>query len=284
MEPSFVSRALAAARALAGELGLPVEHAVVAHNSNKLALRLLPCDVLVRLSRTGPDPAEFEVELAQRLAVTAGPVAALDPRVDPRAYERDGFTMTWWTYYEPVAPEVDSAAYAAALISLHVGMREVGMDVPHFSDRAASALRLVTSPARTPALAPADRRLLTNTLQDASERIRRRGAAEQLLHGEPHPGNLLSTHRGPVFIDLETCCRGPVEFDVAHVPHGVSLHYPDVDHALLADCRQLVLAMVAAWRWDRDDEFPDGSRHGRDLLTMLRDGPPWPPIGELTKD
>ena len=22
---------------------------------------------------------------------------------------------------------------------------------------------------------------------------------------------------GPLFIDLETCCRGPVEFDLAHV-------------------------------------------------------------------
>ena len=30
------------------------------------------------------------------------------------------------------------------------------------------------------------------------------GGADQLLHGEPHPGNVLTTKNGLVFIDLET--------------------------------------------------------------------------------
>ena len=81
---------------------------------------------------------------------------------------------------------------------------------------------------------------------------------DQLLHGEPHPGNILSTSAGLLFIDFETCCRGPIEFDVAHVPDEVSEHYPGVDQVLLQECRRLVLAMVAAWRWDVRDEFPMG--------------------------
>jgi hypothetical protein len=115
----------------------------------------------------------------------------------------------------------------------------------------------------------------------ARERIRSCGAAEQLLHGEPHPGNLLSTRDGLPFIDFERCCRGPVEFDVAHVPEEVSAHYPGVDYILLAECRRLVLAMVAAWRWDVRDEFPHGHQHGRDILLLLRQGPPWPALGAL---
>jgi hypothetical protein len=47
---------------------------------------------------------------------------------------------------------------------------------------------------------------------------------------------------------------------------------------LLGECRLLVLAMVAAWRWDLDDQFPDGQRAGRGLLNALREGPPWPPL------
>ena len=97
------------------------------------------------------------------------------------------------------------------------------------------------------------------------------GAAEQLLHGEPHPGNVLSTKNGLLFIDLETCCRGPVEFDLAHVPEEVSEHYPGVDQGLLRECRQLVLAMVAAWRWDAGDQFPNGQRAGRAILGVLRE-------------
>ena len=105
-----------------------------------------------------------------------------------------------------------------------------------------------------------------------------------MLHGEPHPGNLLSTPDGLLFIDFETCCRGPIEFDVAHVPEEVSARYPDVDQVLLAECRRLVLAMVAAWRWDIRDEFPDGHQHGRGILSLLRQGPPWPALGALAAE
>jgi hypothetical protein len=285
VEAECVSRAVAAARAVAGQLDLRIDDAVVLQNSNKLALRLLPCDVFARVAPIGQEVAALEVELARRLAGAASPVAALAPHVEPRVYERDGYAITLWTYYEVVAPGPDwPGAYADVLQRLHTGMRGVEMTTPHFLDRVAEAELLVTRPDQTPALAQADRHLLLRTLQDARERIHRRGAAEQLLHGEPHPGNLLNTRDGPLFIDFETCCRGPVEFDVAHVPEQVSAHYPDVDQALLAECRRLVLAMVAAWRWDILDEFPDGHRHGRNILTLLRQGPPWPTLGTLAAE
>jgi len=100
--------------------------------------------------------------------------------------------------------------------------------------------------------------------------IGRRLAAVQLLHGEPHPGNLLSTKFGLLFADLETCCRGPVEFDVAHAPEEVGTRYPDTDQELLYECRILSLAMVAVWRWDRDDRLPSGRRMGTELLSQIR--------------
>ena len=285
VEAEFVTRAVVAARALAGELQLRVDDAVVIHNSNKLALRLLPCDVFARVALIGQEVAALEVELALRLAGTGSPVAALEPRVEPRVYERDGFAVTLWTYYEVVALDLDlPRAYADVLHRLHTGMRSVEIATPHFLDRAAEAERLVTQRDETPALAEADRHLLLSTLQSARERIHSRGAVEQLLHGEPHPGNLLSTRDGPLFIDFETCCRGPIEFDVAHVPEEVSARYPNVDQVLLAECRRLVLAMVAAWRWDVRDEFPDGHRHGRDILSLLRQGPPWPTLGALAAE
>jgi hypothetical protein len=285
VEAELVSRAMAAATALAGELHLRVDDAVVIQNSNKLALRLMPCDVFARVALVGQEVAAFEVEVALRLAGTASPVAALEPRVEPRVYERDGFAVTLWTYYERVPPGPDfPGAYADALQRLHTGMRSVEIATPHFLDRVAEAEWLVTHRDETPALAEADRHLLLGTLQSAREWINRRGPAEQLLHGEPHAGNLLSTRDGLLFIDFETCCRGPVEFDVAHVPEEVSARYPNIDQALVAECRRLVLAMVAAWRWDVRDEFPDGHRHGRDILSLLRQGPPWPALGALAAE
>ena len=199
--------------------------------------------------------------------------------MEPRVYERDGFVVTLWTYYEPVAPrEVSPADYAHALERLHAGMRKLDVTTPHFTDRVAEAQQLVASRDRTPAIADADRELLIHTLRSLSRAIGDRGAAEQLLHGEPHPGNVLSTKNGLLFIDLETCCRGPVEFDLAHVPEEVSERYPDADQELLRECRILVLAMVAAWRWDPGDQLPNGQRAARELLNALREGPPWPAL------
>jgi len=50
----------------------------------------------------------------------------------------------------------------------------------------------------------------------------------------------------------------------------VSEHYPGADQKLLRDCRILILAMVAAWRGDRDDQFPDGRRAAVELLREIR--------------
>jgi hypothetical protein len=271
MKASEVQRAVAAATSIVAALDLTVDDAIVLHNSNKLALRVLPCDVLARVAHVGHEVAQFEVDLAQRLAETDSPVAALEPRVEPRVYERDGFAVTLWTYYQPVAPqEVSPADYADALERLHSGMRKLDVTAPHFTDRVAEAQQLVASRDHTPALADDDRALLSTTLRSLRRAIGDRGAAEQLLHGEPHPGNVLSTKTGPLFIDLETCCRGPIEFDLAHVPEEVSERYPDVDHELLRECRILMLAMIAAWRWDRNDQFPNGRRMGTELLSQIR--------------
>jgi hypothetical protein len=198
--------------------------------------------------------------------------------VEPRVYERDGFATTLWTYYEQVGHEAPPIDYARALEQLHAEMAKVEVAAPHFSDRVTEAQELVASPNRTPGLDDSDRSLLTSTLRSLRRAIRERSSAEQLLHGEPHAGNLLNTRSGPLFIDLETICHGPVEFDLAHVPQEVSECYVDPDQELLSACRLLVLAMVAAWRCDRGDQLPNGKRAGEELLKALRAGPPWPSL------
>src|SRR5438067_9944588 len=110
MHSSDVARAVAAAMSTASALDLAVDDVIILQNSNKLALRLLPCDVLARVAHEAHQVAQFEVDLALRLAATGSPVAVLEPRVEPRAYERDGFVVTLWTYYEPVTSHEVSPA------------------------------------------------------------------------------------------------------------------------------------------------------------------------------
>jgi aminoglycoside phosphotransferase (APT) family kinase protein len=271
MRASDVPRAVAASVSVAAALGLTVDDMVVLQDSNRLTLRLLPCDVLARVAPVAHQAAQFEIELAQRLTASGSPVATLEPHVEPRVYERDGFVVTLWTYYEPAAPpEVSPASYANALERLHAGMRKVDVTTPHCTDRIEEAQQLVASRDRTPALVAADRELLDDTLRSMRKVIGERDGAEQLLHGEPHPGNVLTTKNGLLFIDLETCCRGPVEFDLAHAPEAVGEHYPGIDQDLLCECRILALAMNTTWRWDSDDQLPNGRRLGTEWLGQIR--------------
>jgi hypothetical protein len=158
---------------IASALDLTVDDAIVLNDSNRLMLRLMPCDLVARVAPMAYHAsAETAVELAQRLVETESPVGALEPRLEPRVHERDGFVVTLWTYYEPAAPgEVSPADYANALERLHAGMRKLDVTTPHFTDRVAEAQQLVSSRDRTPALADADRELLSNTLRSLRRAI-----------------------------------------------------------------------------------------------------------------
>lgn len=283
MDAAKTRRAVAAAMGTAAELDLAVDDVIVLNDSNRLVIRLTPCDIVARVTpMTHFASVELEVELARRLAQTDSPIAAPDARVGPRVFVHDGFKITMWAYCEPAPSRVlPPAEYAQALARLHAGLRRIEVATPHFMDRVADIQRDIASREVTPDLADTDRALLANTLRDLGRSIVNKGAPEQLLHGEPHRFNILDTKNGPLFIDFENTARGPVEYDLAWVPGGVSQHYPDADQDLVGECRAVMLAIVAAHRWSRGDQHPSGRESGLAFLRVLRDGPPWPALDDV---
>ncbi|GAA0618590.1 aminoglycoside phosphotransferase family protein [Kribbella sandramycini] len=284
MEVAEARRATAAAVSTATELGLHVDEAIVLSDSNRLVVRLLPCDTVARVTPlTHFASAAQEVELVRLLARTDSPVAPLEPRVEACVFGHEGFQVTMWAYSAPAPSQVlPPAEYARTLAHLHAGLRQINLTTPHFMDRVTATQRDAASHDVTPDLAPADRSLLTNALHDLGRSILDRGRPDQLLHGEPHPMNLLTTTNGPLFIDFENTARGPVEYDLAWIPDQVSRHYPNSDPAVLDHCRGLVLAIVATHRWSRDDHHPSGRTSGHAFLHALRTGPPWPTLDTIT--
>src|SRR5947199_7620272 len=107
MQAAERERARVAAISTASSLGLAVDDAVVLSDSNRLVLRLMPCDVVARLAPIGyrvfsaAGGSQREVEIVQRLAEAGGPAAVLEPRVEPRVVQQDGFEIAMWTYFEP---------------------------------------------------------------------------------------------------------------------------------------------------------------------------------------
>jgi aminoglycoside phosphotransferase (APT) family kinase protein len=282
MQAAEERRAVVAAMSTASALDLAVDDSDVLNNSNRLVIRLMPCDIIARVTPMTPfASAEREVELVKRLEEVRSPVATLEARVEPLVFVRDGFKISMWTYFEPVHRMLPPVEYAQLLGRLHGGLRQIDVAVPHFMERVAVSQQDIVSRDVTPDLSETDRELLANTLRDLGASIVNRGAAEQLLHGEPHPGNVFNTKNGPLLIDFENTVRGPVEFDLAWVPKEVSERYPDADQNLVGECRGAALAIIAMHRWSRDDRHPSGRQSGVAFLNALRDGPPWRPLDSV---
>jgi len=278
---------VAAATAVATARDLPADDAVVVNDSNRLVVRLLPADVVARVTPLAHHEGHHasprrELEIVRRLEATEGPIAGLDPRVEPHAVEHDGFWITLWAHVATVERALPAAEYAAALARLHLALRQVDLAVPHIGDRVGAVQRDVANRDITPELGPADRDLVGDALRDLGRAVASSGAGEQLLHGEPHPDNVLVTTDGPLFVDFENAARGPLEYDLAWVPEEVSRRHPSADQELVDRCRGLVLAMVTAYRWRGDDAHPSGREGGVAFLDALRAGPPWPSCDGVT--
>ena len=122
------------------------------------------------------------------------------------------------------------------------------------------------------------------------------GVAQIRLHGDCHPGNILWTHEGPHFVDLDDCRSGPAVQDLwmllsgerdamqrqlAAVLRGYE-QFSDFDArglSLIEPLRTLRLLHYAAWigeRWD-DPAFPAAfpwfgtPRYWQDRVLELRE-------------
>lgn len=88
MDVAEARRAVAAASAVAASLDLAADDALVLNSSNRLVVRLLPCDVVARIVPLGyrvfdaAVGAQREVEVMRRLAAADAP----GPRAARRRY------------------------------------------------------------------------------------------------------------------------------------------------------------------------------------------------------
>ena len=71
------------------------------------------------------------------------------------------------------------------------------------------------------------------------------------------------------WIDFESCCVGPVEWDLAFHSADVSAAFCDVDGNLLRRLSRLNRARVATWCWGMA-RFPEMRWHGEIHLHALR--------------
>ena len=265
-----------AALAVAAELGLAPDGAVILEDWNNTIVRLGNTGVVVKVGTSHFRDARLE-SLGRELAVSAylaargAPVARPTEEVAAGPYHWRGFDLTLWRYLVPIpGAELRPASAAAALTVVHEAM--VGFDarLPVFTVELDDAERLL-QPDRSPTLGAADRGFLLSVLGELRAALRGLGARCRPLHGSPHGANWLLTADGALLLDFETACLGPVEWDLSALGDDAIGYFPDADLELLDVLGRMRSVCVAAKCLVAPERAPKLREAARVHLKLLRD-------------
>jgi hypothetical protein len=243
---------LAAVEDVARRLGLAAAGARVIAESNNTVVRLPAEELVAKASTTvlegrGPAALGRELALGRRLADRGAPIAA--PAPDPIAgpHEASGVVLTLWRYVAPgPKPENGDRMLGDAVRLVQAALADLAPELPPLRGTIDRANRLLQDSAATPSLTAADRALGRRAHARLMQLVTALGDATG-LHAEPHDGNIVWGAYGPVLIDFEAACRGPVEWDLAYLPPAALDAFPGRDQEATARLRAGVSFCVAAW-------------------------------------
>jgi hypothetical protein len=258
--------------------GLRVEEPVLLRSTNNVVAWLRPSPVVAKIGPGQRSGFATEVSVASELRALGGPIVPLANEIPAAVHRLDGFTISFWRYCpQPNDVDMNDASVAEALLSLHATYARISAELkaalPSYLAELRSVADLLLDERRLSALPEADRRLLIRISDELWDRLQGASSvdAHVVIHGSPHPYNVLLVDEKPRFIDFETTCIGPVEWDLAHTSPDTVRHYAGaVDNRLLEILRDLVRVKTAAWCW-ADVHRGDLRRHAELHLAYLKE-------------
>jgi hypothetical protein len=259
---------------LASELGLRTTAPTMLRDGSNVLLHLAPAPVVARIAGlTGQVRPRVEATFAKDVAL-AGYLASLGAPVVPPSAElpsgphcRNGHVITFWTHVTHDPAHVYQPADVATLLAeLHTALRGFPGELPDaplidVADMIAYLTRTapdLVDDTDIRALHAADAKITTALRADDQPSVP--------LHGDAHPGNLLSTPEGPLWTDFEDAWHGPIGWDLACMNYTSLLDgakavaaYPSAptDTVIVYTARRLQmtvwqLACAARWPARRD--------------------------------
>jgi hypothetical protein len=253
-------------------LGIDVRDAVPLRSTNNVVIQLSPAPVVAKIGVSRRPQLRLELDVAVELNALGAPVAAPAPGIPSIVHSCSGTDVTFWTYYaQDSQPELDSTRVAAGLSALHAALARLSHGLrarlPSYAQELIAVRELLDNPASLPALADDGRRVLATTFEGLDRELRALASpgAHTVIHGSPHSYNVLRANGEALFIDFETTCTGPREWDVAHVESGAELAYgTSLDAKLLRICRAMGSVKTATFCWadpDRGDQREHAELH-----------------------
>ena len=284
MQASEVPRAVAAAMSIASALDLTVDDAIVLHDSNKLALRLLPCDVFARVapwrrrshsSRSSllngsPKPRarwlRWSLEWSRASTSVTASWSRCGPTTNRCRLERSR---------QPTTRTRSSGCMPACGSSMS-RRRTSRIE----SRRLNSSSRAATSRRRSP------------TRTGSFSATRCEACDERSSTAAPRSSCCTASRiRATCSARRTGCCSSTSRRVVVGRSSSTSPMCPkrsaSAIRALIKNCS--ASAGASCLRWSprgagiADDRFPNGQRAARELLDALREGPPWPALDAVMR-
>ncbi len=266
--------AVSAALRMATALGMEVTDPQLLRSTNNTVIWLRPTPVVVKVAPAGSSSLAWELMVASALGRTDAPVVGPWDRAAPVVHRDGEWAMTFWPYQAQTGLQPDPVALARALGRLHDALDEVARlhdwSLPSWDRGPRDVILRLGNEDFAPELHGDDRDLLTEVLCRSGE-IADLSARRRSLHGSPHGFNILMVEDEPAFIDFETVCHGPVEWDLCHLDSAVAYGYPaGYDLEALGLARLVVSAMTSALCWEGIDRGEDMRWHAEHHLAVVR--------------
>jgi Ser/Thr protein kinase RdoA (MazF antagonist) len=241
-------------------------------DSNNTVVHLDPMPIVAKVARGGR--GESAAALGRELAVGAhaarmgAPVAEPSPELPCEVHWHDGQALTFWRYYEhDPGVRVECAVAAAALDEVHRALSSFVGPLPRWRPDVPD-LRAVLLKGHSRRLRERDRDFLIAEHERLSGELAGEELRRQPIHGSPHGYNRLCVDGRIVWIDLESACVGPLEWDAVHV--GCPEAFGAADRRVLGLLDDLMRLKTAVACWARMDEAPDLAWHAAHHLGVLR--------------
>jgi aminoglycoside phosphotransferase (APT) family kinase protein len=260
-----------AALAIVSQFGLSVREPVVISDSNNVVLWLRPAPVVAKAGTGLHSRLELEMDVAKHLKARGAPIVSPTDELPQEVHRVGGIEVTFWDYKPADEQEPNPVDVARALFALHRALRDYSNPLPSFQDELSYVAELLSDAGRLELLPEDDRLLLMSAEHRFRAELARCDVKERLLHGAPHSDNTIRVGGEVLFIDFETSCVGPLEWDLAHCSDEVVNAYPQsADRSILAVCRALVSVKTAALCWARF-EHPALQWHAKHHLDVVKE-------------
>lgn len=227
---------------VAAASGVAVRTWTVLSRSNRLVLKLGPGGLIAKAVRISDSTLLVnELAVARHVAAQAGPAAP--PATGASVLFGKRVAVSLWQPIETLAPPAD-AEVCRAYTDLRRCLDSYSGALPDFREAVVRAADLLHT-RKFPGLSNGDAALLRAFYAASFSRLPEFRWTGRALHGDPHAGNAVSTRQGLRWLDFESACTGPVEWDLSALPDCSPAF--DHDPVLLAVLTRLRRACVVVW-------------------------------------